>query len=327
MKNPCQGGTDCRGPGVYQGVMKPSKKIRPSDLDRLFAGRGASPGGELEDISGLVHKVQSRYLSEIGPDLEASHLAAVMQVVNLTDKGDLAARPASKVNGPARQASGLPKRRRRFALQSMFATVSAKLALGGVAVAMAATGGLAAAGDLPDRAQTAISQAVDNVGIDIPVGKAAQGSAEQALRVAEQAAATALERAEAAARAVEQHFVPGGSENSSPSSDFGQGVASDATGGGVNGPQVSEAASAQAEQRRAAGQASRPEEAGSPATAGSPPSDSAPVGEPGRPTDAGQPSPTNPTGAGMSGDGPAGGSIPTTVMEGKPANVPGGGRP
>jgi hypothetical protein len=320
---------DHTSPGVYQGVMRPSKKISPNDLDRLFAGRGASPGGELDDISGLVHKVQSRYLSEIDPDLETSHLAALMQVVNLTDKGDLAARPASKVDGPARQASGLPKGRRRFVLESFLATVSAKLALGGVAVAMAATGGLAASGNLPDRAQTAISQAVDNVGIDIPSGETAQRAAEQAHEAAEQAAAAALHKAEAAARAAEQSASAGAAQQAGSNAEFGQGVASDANAGGTVGSAVSEAARAQAEERRAAGQANRPEEAGPPAAPVAipdfgPPSDSGPIGEAGLPAGAG---PQNQTGRGIEDDGPAGGSIPTTVPEGKPANVPGGGRP
>lgn len=292
--------------------MNPSKKIDPKDLDRLFAGGRPSP--ELDDLSGLVQKVQSRYVSEIEPDLKASHLAELMQVVNLTDKGDLAARPASKVNGPARQASGPPKRRRRFVLESIFATVSTKLALGGAAIAMAATGGLAATGNLPDRAQTAISQVVDKVGIDIPAGESAQ-------------AAAALERAEAAARAAEQNAAAE-TQNPGTGAGIGQGVASDATDGEAVGSQISEAARAQAEQSRAAGQANRPEEAGPPPVAGplpnlGSPSDSGAIGEPGPPIDAGPQNAT--TAPGVADESPAGGSIP--APGGKPAGVPGGGRP
>src|SRR5688500_600652 len=131
--------------GVNQVEMTKPRTIGAQDLDRLYSGAGV--GADLEDISGLVRNVRSKYLHGIEPDLEGAHLAALMQVVNLTDKGDLAARPASKVNGPGLQASGLPKRRRRFVLESMFATLSAKLALGGAAVAMAATGGLAGTGN------------------------------------------------------------------------------------------------------------------------------------------------------------------------------------
>jgi hypothetical protein len=305
-----------------------SKKIDPKELDRLFAGSRPSPG--LDDISGLVEKVQSKYLTEIDPDLKASHLAAVMQVVNLTDKGDLAARPASKVNGPARQASGPPKRRRRFVLESMFATVSVKFALGGAAVAMAATGGLAASGNLPDRAQTAISHVVDNVGIEIPAGETAQAAAEQARQAAEQAtAAAALERAEATARSAEEEAAAAETENPGQGGGLGPEVASDAVDGGALGSQISEAARAQAEERRAAGQANRPQGAGPPEEAGAvpdfgPPADSAPIGGPGDPAGAGPPSSAGPDAA---PGGPAGGSIPTVVPGGKPADVPGGGRP
>lgn len=303
--------------------MFPSKKIDPKELDRLFAGSRPSPA--LDDISGLVEKVQSKYLTEIDPDLEASHLAALIQVVSLTDKGDLAARPASKVNGPARQASGPPKRRRRFVLESMFATVSVKFALGSAAVAMAATGGLAAAGNLPDRAQTAISQAVDNVGIEIPAGRTAQAAADEARQAAEQAAASAaLERAQAIARTAQDNAAAGKGPSPSPSAGIGRGVASDAIEGGALGSQISEAARAQAEERRAAGRANRPEGAGPPDQAGAapglgPPAESAPTGGPGRPDGAGPPS--------SAGPGAPGGSSPAVVPGGKPAGVPGGGRP
>ena len=53
-------------------------------------------------------------------------------------------------------------------LSSLFASLSAKLAAGGVAVAMAATGGLAANGNLPDQVQDKISVAAEKIGIDIP---------------------------------------------------------------------------------------------------------------------------------------------------------------
>ncbi len=49
-------------------------------------------------------------------------------------------------------------------LESLFAALASKMAVGGIAVAMAATAGLAGTGNLPDRAQTAVSNALDNVG-------------------------------------------------------------------------------------------------------------------------------------------------------------------
>lgn len=53
-------------------------------------------------------------------------------------------------------------------LGTFLSTLATRLAAGGVAVAMATTGVLAAGGNLPNEAQSAVSQAVDNIGIDLP---------------------------------------------------------------------------------------------------------------------------------------------------------------
>lgn len=289
--------------------MKPFGKISGRDLDRLFSGKAPAENSGLQDLATLVAKGKSLYLTSVEPDLEAAHLAGLMQLVNLTDKGDLAARPASNVTGPHAQASGLPKRRRRFMLESLFATLSAKIAAGGIAVAMAATAGLAGTGNLPDQAQTAVSQAVDNIGINIPLGDSAQ----DALEAAEEAAAEALEKAEAAAELAEENAdVVDGDENGEPNENaaFGQSVAEDAKDGGVDGQEISDRARARAEERRDAGQANRPENAGPPAGAGS----------------------QSQAGLDAANDTPAGGNIPAFVPggpeagdeAGKPAGTPGG---
>ena len=282
--------------------MKPFAKISEQDLDRLFSGKAPAEDSGLDDLARLVQAGQSLFLTGVEPDVEATHLAGLMQMVNLTDKGNLAARPASKVTGPHAQASGLPKRRRRFMLESIFATLSMKLAAGGIAVAMAATGGLAGTGNLPDKAQTAVSQALDNVGIEVPLGDSAQ----EALEAAEEAAAEALEKAEEAAKLAEENAATGEpNENAA----FGQSVAEDAKDGGVDGQVISDAARAQAEERKAAGQAHRPENAGPPADAGS----------------------QSQVGLDTASDTPAGGNIPASVPGGpetadqyKPADTPGG---
>ncbi|CAN5785766.1 hypothetical protein BH23ACT12_BH23ACT12_10910 [soil metagenome] len=297
---------------VYLIEMKPFGKFSDQDLDRLFSGRAPAGSSGLDDVSRLVQKVQSHYLTDVEPELETSHLAALMQLVNLTDKGDLAVRPASKVNGPARQASGLPKRRRRFVLESLLATFASKLALGSVAVALAATGGLAGTGNLPDRAQTAISQAVDNVGINIPLGNTAQEAADQARRIAGQAAAAALEKAEAGRAAEQSASVAGDAPNAN--ADFGQGVASDAKDAGVN-QTINDVARDQAEERRAEGQAHRPDTAGPPVIGGLP--------DAGSPAGSGSESQS---GLGYAGDTPGGSQIPTSAPGGQTSGV-GGGRP
>lgn len=304
------------GPGVYQVEMKPFGKISEHELDRLFSGKAPAEDSGLNDVARLVQKVQTTYLTNIEPDVEATHLAGLIEMVILTDKGDLAARPASKVTGPHAQASGLPKPRRRFMLESLFATLTAKIAAGGIAIAMAATGA-AATGHLPDQAQTGLSRAVEKIGIHIPLGE----TAEQALDNAEDAAKLAEDAVEATLEKITDEVdgdVDGdGANEPNENAAFGQRVAADARDGGVDGQEISEAARAQAEERKAAGQAHRPEDAGAPADAG-------------RPEDAGSQSQN---GLDRASDTPAADHIPTSVPGGqttadqhRPAGV-GGGRP
>ena len=297
------------GPGVYQVEMKPFGKISEHELDRLFSGKAPAENTGLNDIARLVQKVQTTYLTKIEPDVEATHLAGLIEMVNLTDKGDLAARPASKVTGPHAQASGLPKRRRRFMLESLFATLAAKLAVGGIAFAMAATG--AATGHLPDQAQTGLSKAVENIGIHIPLGDTAEEALERAEEAAEKAAEKAAEALEAAEAevTVEVDIEVDGDEANEPNENaaFGQRVSADARGEsdgvpGVDGQEISAEARALAEERRTAGQAHRPEHAGPPADAGTP-------------DDAGSP---GQTGLDRAGDTPAAGHIPAFVSGGRP---------
>ena len=132
-----------------------------NDLD-LLAG---------EEMARFANDLRVAYAGPLRPDAERRLLAATIEVARLAiDKGDPAARPASKAHGPARnrrQASGPPKWRRRTVLSSLFASLTAKIA--GVAVAaVAATGGLAAAGALPGPVQQAVSSAAAAIGVQLP---------------------------------------------------------------------------------------------------------------------------------------------------------------
>lgn len=302
--------------GVYQDEMKPFGKISEQELDHLFSGKAPAGNSGLEDVSRLVQKVQSSFSTHIEPDTHTTQLAALMQLVHLTDKGDLAVRPASKVPGPGAQVSGLPKLRRRFMLETLFASLAAKIVAGGIAIAMAAVP-VAATGNLPDQMQTGISRAVENIGLDIPVGDTA-AAAEKASEVAEEEEVTD----------VDDGGVKADPKDPNENADFGQGVAADAKDGGVDGRQISEAAKARAAERKAAGQANRPEGAGPPADAGQSedagqPADAGQSEDAGPPADAGSQSQT---GLDAAGDTPAASHLPTSVPGGRPAGV-GGGRP
>lgn len=194
-------------------------------------------------------------------------------------------------------------------LESTFATLAAKLAAGGIAVAMAATGGLAGTGNLPDRAQTAISEAMSNVGVHIPTGDESDDVAAEALEAAEEAAAEALQQADEATEGEEDGETGKPNENAA----FGQSVAEDARDGGVDGREISERARAMAEERKAAGQANRPAGSGT-EDEGSP--------QAGAPADAGSQSQT---GLDTAKDTPAGDHIPALVPggRGRPSGTPG----
>lgn len=132
--------------------------------------------------------------------------------------------------------------------ETLFATLAAKIAAGSVAVAMAATAGLTGTGNLPDGAQTAVSEVLSNVGINVPLGD----SAEEAL---------------AAAEGVDDEDLvdvdeDGDQGEPNENATFGQGVAEEARDGGVNGQGISERAREMAAERKAAGLDNRPVGAG-----------------------------------------------------------------
>lgn len=252
--------------------MKKFRNDNGAELERLFAGKAPTVDGGLEGVARMVDSVKSAYLSDPDPELEATHLTGLMRIVHLNDKGDLAARSASKVDGPGSQVSGLPRRRRKFMLETLFGTLAAKIAAGGIAVAMASTSAVAATGNLPDQMQTGISQAVDNVGISIPLGETAaleRAALEERLDADVEADVEADVDSEADVNEVEgvDPIEDAGQPNENAA--FGQSVAEDAQDGGVDGQQISDRARQMAEERKAAGQSHRPRatpEAGADAT-------------------------------------------------------------
>ena len=170
------------GSGADSDEMRDRRSLSDQDLDRLLAGKAPSGGDPVDrELAAFVRDVRAAFLAAPDTETERTQLAAAMEVTRLTiEKGDPVVRPASKATGPDRQASGLPKWRRRTVFSSLFASLSAKIA--GVAVAAtAAAGGLAATGGLPAPAQQAVSQAASTIGIHVPSGEhTSSGSASSA---------------------------------------------------------------------------------------------------------------------------------------------------
>jgi hypothetical protein len=164
----------------------------------LMAGTPTSD--DLIAVAAFVSKV--RAVGAEPPPVPASPLASILAHGFSTDNGDLPATAASNVLGPARQVSGLPKRRNKMPIPQFIAGLSlaGKIALG-AGVAAAATTGAAAVGSLPDPAQNAVSDVVGTVTpFEFPSSKA------------------------------------------NANADFGGAVSTDARDGGVDGQSVSEMA-------------------------------------------------------------------------------------
>lgn len=198
-------------------------------------------------------------------------------------------------------------------LETLFATLAAKTAAAGIAVAMAATGGLAGTGNLPEPAQAAVSQALDNIGIHVPSGEDAEevletieAIDEPAVDVPEEAGDVTDVIDEEDAEDVETGETGEPNENAA----FGQAVAADARDGGVDGREISEMARARAAERKAAGQANRPIDADIT------PDDTAVTPDGGSPAQAGLDTARNT---------PAGSRVPASVPVGggRPAGTPG----
>ena len=116
-------------------------------FERLL--RGETPKTPEERALGLfLQDVGGAFPAE--PSLaEEAHLATIVQAAQLlADKGEPAVRSASKADGRAPHASGLPKRRRVVMKIPLMRSLAAKV-VAGLVVLMSMFGGLALAGALP----------------------------------------------------------------------------------------------------------------------------------------------------------------------------------
>jgi hypothetical protein len=158
--------------------MRRLNEIGDQELERLLAGNGPSGGQERDDLAYFI--MQAKKASSIPPSpvTVERHISAIVRTAQLSaDKGEPGASPASKAFGPESQVSGLPKRRRNLVLNSVFTSLVAKVLAVGMVLA-AATGALAATGNLPDEVQNQISTAAEALGIQIPPGDSLIESAE-----------------------------------------------------------------------------------------------------------------------------------------------------
>ncbi|MEA2592764.1 MAG: hypothetical protein QOD62_2595 [Actinomycetota bacterium] len=156
-------------PGAHSEDMRDRrslKDLRDEDIDRLLSGKAAGSEGA-GDLAAFVQGVQATYVALPAEDAARRHIAAAAAAARqaATTGADLAGSPTAFIS----------RWRRRTVLGMSVATMT--LSLGAAAIAAtAATGGLAARGDLPGPIQRAVAQAASGVGISLPSGGSGSGS-------------------------------------------------------------------------------------------------------------------------------------------------------
>ncbi|MBA3290917.1 MAG: hypothetical protein H0U17_05420, partial [Actinobacteria bacterium] len=148
-------------PGAYESDMAWLSKLTDEDIERALAGEHAGDDTSLDDLAAFARDAKAAFRSVPGGAIRATHLAA-MNEASANLQGDPVATRAAA-------ASPSPPRRWKLVLTHLLASLGAKVALVGVAVA-ATTGGLAAAGSLPQPAQDALANAAEKVGFELPAG-------------------------------------------------------------------------------------------------------------------------------------------------------------
>lgn len=202
--------------------------LSDGDFDKVIAGKAAS-GPEAAELARVMRQLNSAYVSPIPKGTESRHLAAITQANRARRTGASTGAGFAAILEPFRSfGAGM----RRYGM-----VLSGSTAVWAVVVAMflvTATGGLAAAGVLPEPLQAAVSQAAENVGLTVPrpdakveevnvsdpvpgavavqesniaAQQAALASAEQAIAAAEQAQRAAQEAAAITARCIEDSMA------------------------------------------------------------------------------------------------------------------------
>ena len=270
------------GPGDYDVEMPGHHPLDDAAIEAFFTGQSADDA--LAPLAGFVEDLRS--MTSGPPPVPSLQLAQMLASGLSTENGDLLVTAASNVPGPAPQAAGLPKwRKKKMVVAELLAGLglAAKAAFGITAAAAAVTAG-GAAGVLPGPAQHAVA-----IGVE----------------------------------AVTPFSVP---DEADDEADFGARVSADAQEGGVGGSTISAEAKLNADRNRAAdpgrpadaGRPAAPGKVGLDKANSTPALGHAPTAVPsGQPATAGTQSSA---GLGVAADTPAGAYVPESA--GPPADIP-----
>ena len=145
--------------GANSGEMKDLPGLDDDDIDRLIAGRGEAD----DELASFIQGVGAAYVSPPSSQAAIRHVAAAARAAR---QAGAARAPVPLPPVPPGRKSWAARWRRRTVFGASVATLT--LSLAATIGATAATGGLAASGELPAPIQRAVAQAASNLGIDLP---------------------------------------------------------------------------------------------------------------------------------------------------------------
>ena len=144
---------------AYEGEM--GRSPRPSDLelDRLLAGKALSGDGD-DELAGFVRDLHLTFARDPSEETVTRHLAAIVEAAQLLAEGGRAA--ATIAHGSSTDRGRSTRLSWRRTPVKRFAAIIA------LVLVLAAFGGAAGAGVLPDVVQGAVSDVANHIGVSLP---------------------------------------------------------------------------------------------------------------------------------------------------------------
>jgi hypothetical protein len=153
--------------GAYKDEMGNLSRLSDQELDRLLAGKEPPEGGDFEELAAFVCDAAAVLPETPDEATAARHLAAIVAAAQLQLEHESSApRPSVNPSGLNRKALYF-RGRRKLMSNNPFSSLAGKIALVAVIV-LAAFGGTAYAGVLPDPVQGAVADVADTVGVSLP---------------------------------------------------------------------------------------------------------------------------------------------------------------
>jgi hypothetical protein len=142
-------------------------RMSDQELNRLLTGKEPPEGGDFGELAAFVCDAAAALPETPDEATAARHLAAIVSAAQLQLEHESSAlRPSVNPSGLNRKALYF-RGRRKMMSRNPFSSLAGKLALVAVIV-LAAFGGTAYAGVLPDPLQGAVADVADTVGVSLP---------------------------------------------------------------------------------------------------------------------------------------------------------------